>query len=162
MWLMWHCCRWLFITRWFPDNMGEQIQQHYPLTVKFIPAIAWFIILSFAFIYPRARSSGCGQLVYSNRFWQADTCGCFRYAGPVHVAHQQIGYGQWQKAAFIKIALSISIFGLASEFARSILYRTQLWYFDWLADSIGSFTSFFMQKKFTGVKNKRHQPALRH
>ncbi|MFN8250591.1 MAG: VanZ family protein [Ferruginibacter sp.] len=137
--------------------MGEQIQQHYPLTVKkFIPAIAWFIILSFALFTPGHDLPDVGswftqidfdKLIHVGVFGMLGLC-CMWPIGKSAMANDK------KRQLFIKIALSISIFGLASEFIQKYFVPGRNFdIFDWLADSIGSFASLFLcRKKFTGVK----------
>lgn len=143
--------------------MEHTSQRQYQLTVKkFIPAIIWFIILQFALFTPGHDLPEVGSWFTKIDFDKFIHVGVFGLLAvlcmwPLGKSPEIHFSKKWH--LFIKIALSISIFGLASEFIQKYFVPGRNFdLFDWLSDSLGGFAALYVcRKKFIAPLKKKQQ-----
>lgn len=117
--------------------------------VRFIPGIAWFLIVMVLLFAP-------GTELPSNK-WLGDIqfdklvhAGVFGLLGLLFMI--PVGLSKLEKREkliyFVRIALVISLWGLASEFIQKYwAIGRNFDLIDWLADSIGALAAFLYGKK---------------
>ncbi len=119
---------------------------------KFIPGIAWFFIVLFLICLPGKDVPEVGWLNFIPNFDKIVHIGIFCVLGVLFCwpfykssvsSKQQIKY-------FIRIAISVSIWGLATEFIQKFYVPGRSFdMLDWAADTIGALIAlWFCNKKF--------------
>ena len=117
---------------------------------KFIPGIVWFFIVLILMCLPGNQLPETDWL-HINYFDKIMHVGVFAILGflfclPFHKSGVSTAE---RKSYFIKIALSVSIWGLTTEFIQKyIAIGRSFDLLDWTADSIGALIAFLITKKF--------------
>ena len=103
--------------------------------LKFIPAIAWFfVVLVF-------------DVLHFDKWVHIGIFGLLALLFMLPFARSPIQHKE-KLQYFIVIAISTSMWGLTTEFIQKYLvYGRNFDLFDWAADSVGAFTSFFICRK---------------
>jgi hypothetical protein len=117
---------------------------------KFLPAIAWFLIVFFIMSLPGRYIPKIAWLndIYFDKWVHAGFFGLMTllFCLPFHrspFANSKRFY------YFIKIALAASIWGLAIEFIQKFFITGRTFdLLDWAADSVGCFVAFLIARKY--------------
>ncbi len=118
--------------------------------IKFIPGIAWFFIVLFLMCLPGNELPETDWL-HINYFDKIMHIGVFAFLGFLFSwPFYKSGVSKAErKNYFIKIALSVSIWGLTTEFIQKyIVIGRSFDLMDWAADSIGALIALLFTKKF--------------
>ncbi len=118
--------------------------------IKFIPGIAWFFIVLFLMCLPGNELPETDWL-HINYFDKIMHIVVFAFLGFLFSwPFYKSGVSKAErKSYFIKIALSVSIWGLTTEFIQKyIVIGRSFDLMDWAADSIGALIALLFTKKF--------------
>ena len=117
---------------------------------KFIPGIVWFFIVLILMCLPGNQLPETDWL-HINYFDKIMHAGVFAILGFLFcLPFYKSGVSKPERRSyFIKIALSVSIWGLTTEFIQKyIAVGRSFDLLDWTADSIGALLAFLITKKF--------------
>ena len=120
--------------------------------IKFIPGIAWFFVVLYLLCLPGAdipQISWTDKIIFFDKWVHMALFGiltflfCLPFKRSLFNKKQRLQY-------FIKIAIAVSIWGLAIEFIQRFYVPGRDYdLFDWAADSGGALIAFlFCSKKF--------------
>jgi VanZ family protein len=121
--------------------------------IKFIPGIAWFFVVLYLLCLPGSdipKLSWTNNIIFFDKWVHTALFGiltllfCLPFNKSLFTKKQRLQY-------FIKIAIAVSIWGLAIEFIQRFYVPGRDYdLFDWAADSLGSLLAFwFCRKKFS-------------
>ena len=116
---------------------------------KFIPGIAWFFVVLILMCLPGddLPPTDWLHINFLDKWGHMAVFGClvFLFCWPFHYSV----FSEIQRRHyFIKIALAVSIWGLALEFIqRYFVPGRNFDLFDWAADSIGALIAFFICRR---------------
>jgi len=128
-------------------HINSQVQKAF--FKKFIPGIAWFFIVLTLMCLPgdELPPTDWLHINFLDKWLHMAVFGClvFLFCWPFNNS----GFNKVQrKYYFLKIVLAFSVWGLAIEFIQKYFVPGRSFdLFDWAADSIGAFISFFICRK---------------
>ena len=116
---------------------------------KFIPAIAWFIVVLVLICLPGSDipSNNLLDLIYFDKWVHIGIFGLLALLFMLPVA-RSLNSSKQKLQYFIVIAIATSLWGLTTEFIQKYLvFGRSFDLFDWAADTVGALSSFIICKK---------------
>jgi VanZ family protein len=131
--------------------MVKEVVSEYQLTTKkFLPGIAWFLVVMVLLFTPGNDLPDVGDWFGRINFDKGIHIGVFTLMG--YLFMMPIGKSSFDKKLkiqyFLKIAICISLWGITSEFIQKYFIPGRSFdLIDWTVDSIGGFVAYFYCKR---------------
>ncbi len=122
---------------------------------KFIPAIGWFFLVLLLICFPGSqfpKTDNWLDVIFFDKWVHAGLFAVLAFLWMKPFVHSNLSKKSISQTLF-KIALSVSIWGLATEFIQKYFaYHRSFDWWDWVADSAGALLAFIVSKKILAKK----------